>query len=107
MCRGAQHPGRHVKSRPPDPTAPARVRSPTFPVPALSAVSSRQVALNSLSWLAVKRLLQNLGRLRPVDRTKEFWSLRELGMAGEIGQGRTGRVYEGCINSQQVAVKVR
>ncbi|KAK9817423.1 hypothetical protein WJX74_000043 [Apatococcus lobatus] len=45
-------------------------------------------------------------RPRPAARLKEVWSLQELAIGAEIGRGRTGHVYEGCINRERVAVKV-
>ncbi len=68
---------------------------------------SWQVAENILSWWGVKRLLQTVSRLRPVDCTQKVWTLQELNIGSEIGHGHTGKVYEGCINGQRVAVKVR
>lgn len=58
------------------------------------------------SWWVGKQVVQFLRRLTPAARSKNVWSLQELNLSAEIGFGRTGRVYEGCINGNRVAVKV-
>ena len=111
MCRGAEHPGKQVRSRKADLELPAGAPPPTLLQFAFSAASWAwqqlgQVVLHIAGWWAVKQLLQALHGLWPVARSKELWSLEELSLTAEIGRGRTGRVYVGCINRQSVAVKV-
>ena len=65
-----------------------------------------QMALLVASWAAIKWPLQSLGSFKRAACPKEVWSLQELGLTAEIACGRTGRVYEGCIQGQHVAVKV-
>lgn len=111
MCRGAKHPATPLKSKIPDLTDPVDSSLTTSPKAAVSAASwvwehLWLVAVHVASWWAVKQLRQAFCRLRPAARSKEAWSLEELGLTAEIGGGRTGRVYEGCINGKPVAVKV-
>ncbi|KAK9822550.1 hypothetical protein WJX74_003839 [Apatococcus lobatus] len=110
MLRGASQPGRQVMSRDLYITASADAPLPTAPHTKSSATSWARQPLGLLlmhiaSWWAILRLLQAFRRFRSTACSKEVWSLQELGVGAEIGCGRTGRVYEGRINGQRVAVK--
>ncbi len=115
MCSAATAPpGRQVGTNHKSPTAagvePAASVSP--PRTTLQAVSSwawkqlEQLAAVLASLWAIGWLLQALRSCRPVAYPKEVWSLQELGLTCQIGAGRTGRVFHGCIHGQRVALKV-
>ena len=115
MCRAAEAPGGTVLElkmeastdamyRPRPTSRGAASRVPSWPSWVWQQLG--RMALLVTSWAAVKWLLRSLGSFRRAACSKEVWSLQELGLAAEIACGRTGRVYEGCIHGQHVAVKV-
>ncbi|KAK9866711.1 hypothetical protein WJX84_010026 [Apatococcus fuscideae] len=87
MPMAAECPGKQLESDRADLTDPADTPLPTF----------LQAAFSAASWAR-----QQLGRVA----VHMASCLEELGLTAEIGCGRTGRVYEGCINGERVAVKV-
>ncbi len=105
MCRGAEHLGRQLKSKKadlkPPPASPQTANSTAWVWQQMWKVAMQIGRLLAIGWL-----LQAFRRFRPAARSKEEWSLHELGLDAEIGGGRTGRVLEGFINGQPVAVKV-
>ncbi len=105
MCRGAEHPGRQLKSKKADLRSPPVSQQAAFST-AWAWQQLQKVAVQIGRLWAIGWLLRAFQRLRPTARSKEEWSLQELGLDAEIGCGRTGRVFEGCINGQPVAVKV-
>ncbi|KAK9825621.1 hypothetical protein WJX74_010498 [Apatococcus lobatus] len=121
MQRGSENPGRLVKLRKTQLIDHASTRQTFVPPPPTFLQSASSWARQQLGWArqqlgrvavyiasywAVKRLLQAFRRPRPEACWKQVWSLQELGITDEIGCGRTGRVYAGCIIGQRVAVKV-
>ena len=115
MCSAATAPpGKVVSTKDDSPTAAGGepVASASPPRNPLQAVSSwawqqfEQLAAALASLWAIGWLLQALRSRRPVAYAKEVWSLDELGLTCQIGAGRTGRVFQGSIHGQRVALKV-